>query len=227
MKVLAFSGGKDSWACLWLNKDRLDNIVVVWVNTGKNYPEMLETIALAKSICPNFGEITVDRDGQNAYHGIPAEIVPVNWTRFGQKFTSEKSVMIQAYTNCCYENIGKNLHEYCIQRGYTEMIRGQRNSEGHKSTARDGDVVDGITYRQPIENWSSQEVLEFNAKHMQIPDHFRFNHTSMDCYDCTAFAKESKDRVAYMEQKYPLLYAEYKSRNDALQGALKEALEIQ
>ena len=85
MKVLAFSGGKDSWACLWLNKDRLDNIVVVWVNTGKNYPEMLETIALAKSICPNFGEITVDRDGQNAYHGIPAEIVPVNWTRFGQK----------------------------------------------------------------------------------------------------------------------------------------------
>lgn len=223
--ALAFSGGKDSWACLWLNKDRLHEIIVIWVNTGKNYPEMLDTIDNAKTICPNFVEVTVDRDGQNAYHGIPADVVPINWTRQGQEVTGRKPAMIQPYLNCCYDNIGANVQEYCQRHGITHLIRGQRNDEGHKSSSRDGCVVDGITYLQPIENWTAQEVLNFNAKHMELPDHFQFNHSSMDCYDCTAYASESQDRIEYTQANHPALYAEYAARKAMLTDALTQAME--
>jgi len=222
--ALAFSGGKDSWACLWLNRHRLADIQVIWVNTGKIYPEMLKTIALAKEVCPNFVEILVDRDGQNAYHGIPADVVPVDWTRLGQEVTGAKPFMIQSYLNCCYENIGANLQRYCKENGITELIRGQRLDEAHKSTARDGTVVDGITYRQPIETWSAGQVLDFVAGFMELPEHFRFAHSSMDCYDCTAFSKESQDRIAHMKAAHPILFREYEARKARLDHALCEAM---
>ena len=223
--ALAFSGGKDSWACLWLNKDNLNDILVIWVNTGKNYPEMLETIGRAKALCPNFIELIVDRDGQNAYHGIPADVVPINWTRVGQEVTDKKRVMIQPYLNCCHENIGANLQKYCKDNGVTHLIRGQRNDEGHKSSARDGAEVEGITYLQPIETWTAQQVLDFVAQHMPLPDHFRFKHSSMDCYDCTAYRAESKDRIAYTKKHHPAIYDEYASRKLALDEALIQSLE--
>lgn len=226
-KALAFSGGKDSWACLWLLKDQLAEITVIWVNTGKNYPEMLETINKARALCPNFVEIVSDRVGQNARNGIPSDVVPINWTPLGQQVTHKKDVMVQAYTFCCHENIGMQLHTYCMNNGITHLYRGQRNDEGHKSSARNGDTFDGITYLQPIEDWSAEKVISFNAKHMDLPDHFEFNHSSMDCYDCTAFTAESKDRIAYTKLNHPDLYQEYRVRKDALTGAIREALAVE
>jgi 3'-phosphoadenosine 5'-phosphosulfate sulfotransferase (PAPS reductase)/FAD synthetase len=223
--ALAFSGGKDSWACLWLHRDRLADITVIWVNTGKNYPELLATIEKARALCPNFVELIVDRDGQNSHHGIPADVVPINWTRQGQQFTGAKPVTIQPYLLCCYENIVMHLQGYCKAQGVTHLIRGQRNDEGHRSSARDGDVVDGIVYLQPIENWTGDEVLEFVGRHMALPDHFQFAHSSMDCYDCTAYATESKDRIAHMKDHHPILFAEYDKRKTALNNALRQALE--
>lgn len=220
--ALAFSGGKDSWACL-LQAD-LENTTVLWVNTGKNYPEMLETISKARQMCPHFVELIVDRDGQNAHNGLPSDVVPINWTSLGQVYTGAKPVKVQSYLQCCIENIGANLQRYCKEFGFTHLIRGQRNDEGHKSAARNGDVVDGITYIQPIEDWTEQQVIEFVASKMELPGHFRFKHSSMDCYDCTAFARESRDRVAYTKEKHPALYAEYWSRKQALDGALSEAM---
>ncbi len=224
MLGLAFSGGKDSWACLWLNRHRLSNLVVIWIDTGKNYPEMLATIELAKTMCPNFATVTVDRDGQNAFHGLPSDVVPINWTRHGQEVTSKKPVMIQSYIQCHHENIGMNLQAYCKAQDITRLIRGQRNNDGHKSSARDGSIVDGIVYEQPIENWTTQEVLDYVAQHMPLPEHFKFKHSSMDCYDCTAFASESIDRIAYTAQKHPELHALYAKRNQALKTALSESM---
>lgn len=223
--ALAFSGGKDSWACLWLNKDRLHEIVVLWVDTGKNYPEMLATIEKAKAMCPNFTTITVDRAGQNAYHGLPADVVPVNWTRLGQMVTHEKPVMIQPYLQCCYENISGPLNDFCKRHGITHLIAGQRNQEGHKATSRDGDLVDGVTRLHPIESWTEQQVLDFVSLHMPLPEHFQFQHSSMDCYDCTAFAAESRDRVSFMKECHPELYQQYAVRKMALNEALRQSME--
>lgn len=222
---LAFSGGKDSWACLWLFRDLLDEITVFWVDTGKNYPELLATIEYAKSLCPNFVAIPADRDEQNMRQGLPADVVPVQWTKVGQQFSGEKSVTIQPYLTCCYENIALPLHRAALAHGITHLIRGQRDEERHKSPSRSGAVVDGgIKYIHPIEGWTSEDVLSFVGKHMPLPEHFKFKHSSMDCYDCTAYRQESADRVAFMRERHPDLYAKYQARDAQIQAALREAL---
>jgi 3'-phosphoadenosine 5'-phosphosulfate sulfotransferase (PAPS reductase)/FAD synthetase len=225
MKIgLAFSAGKDSFACLFLNRDRLADITVIWVNTGKAYPETLALVEHARQICPNFVEVKVDRDQQNGLRGLPADIVPIAWTGIGQKASGKKPYSIQPYLTCCYENIGMQLHHAAKEFGITHLIRGQRNDESHKSTARDGDVVDGIVYLQPIEEWDRARVLAYLADQMEVPAHFAIGHSSLDCYDCTAYAHESKDRIAYMQDKHPELYRKYITRKNKVDFALTESL---
>lgn len=222
--ALAFSGGKDSWACLWLNSDFLNDITVVWVNTGKNYPELLESVALAKSICPNFVEVKSNKDLQNSLYGLPADVVPIRFTKFGQSQSGNKPITIQPYISCCYENIALPLMNFCKDNGITTLIRGQRLDEGHKSTATDGSIVDGITFSQPIETWTSEEVIRFVEVHMDIPDHFRFKHSSMDCYDCTAYKSETSDVRGYAETTHPKLFAEYKLKDDAIKTVVLDSI---
>lgn len=222
--ALAFSGGRDSWACLWLNASRLSEILVIWVNPGKNYPEALAMIDLAKSMCPNWLEVKTNREAQNAYEGLPSDVVPIAWTRLGQQVTKQKPVSVQSYLGCCFENIAGPLHAAAKANGITHLIRGQRLDEAHKSPARDGDLVEGITYLQPIETWTRDEVMAHLATKMEIPDHFAFDHSSLDCYDCTAYVSASRDRVGWMKEAHPALYAEYETRHSALSAAIQEAV---
>ena len=94
--VLWFSGGKDSMACLYLLKDYLSDITVLWSNTGKNHPELLDTVSRAKKLCPNFIEIKTNRDAQWKENGLPSDIVPIDYTKIGQGVTCKKKVMIQS-----------------------------------------------------------------------------------------------------------------------------------
>lgn len=224
---LAFSGGKDSWACLWLNRERLGEITVLWVDTGKNFPELLKTVEMAKEMCPNFVRVPVDRDAQNSSWGLPSDVVPVQWTVAGQRFTGRKPVTIQPYLSCCYDNISSPLHRAALDHGITHLIRGQRSDEAHTSPSRDGTIVEGITYLHPIENWSRDDVMEFLSRHMEIPAHFSLNHSSMDCYDCTGYRSESRDRIAFMRKHHPDLYAKFFVRNAQVNAALREALDTE
>jgi 3'-phosphoadenosine 5'-phosphosulfate sulfotransferase (PAPS reductase)/FAD synthetase len=223
---LAFSTGKDSLACLLLNKDRLDQITVFWVNTGKAYPESLRLVDYAKSISPNFVEINTNQQFQNDQNGLPSDVVPINWTAVGQVYTCKKDVTIQSYLQCCFENISTPLHQAAKEHGITHLIRGQRNDEDMKATSRDGDVVDGITYLHPIERWSRLDVLDFIARNIEIPEHYSLGHTSLDCFDCTAYQKETKDVSSYRELKHPELHKQYLDRKEKLDSAIREALEI-
>lgn len=222
--ALGFSGGKDSWACLWLNYDRLHEIDVIWVNPGKSYPELLDTVALARELCPRFHEIKTDRDAQNAAWGLPSDIVPVDWTVYGRQFAGPKPITLQPYFHCCYENIGAALVAHAKALGCTHLIRGQRNDEGHVSASRDGDVVDGLVYVQPIETWTKSEVLEYVSQFMELPAHFALEHSSMDCYDCTAYRAASKDRIEYTRIEHPVLFEAYARRKAAVDSAVQAAL---
>lgn len=211
--ALAFSGGKDSLACLLLKQDELKDIVVVWVNTGKNFPEVMETVEKYRSICPEFVELGVDRDKQNEEFGVPSSVVPILNTRYGNFAASVSLPRIQSDIECCLANIGKPLHAWCKENGITRLIRGQRNDDQLRGPMRDGEVFDGITYEHPIENWSRQDVLAFLEKNLgKLPWHMYMDHSSMDCYDCTGYPDHSKDRVAVMRDKYPAMYAEFDER---------------
>jgi phosphoadenosine phosphosulfate reductase len=224
MLGLAFSGGKDSLACWYLYREK--NPIVFWANTGKAYPETIEIINRIKAQAVEFIEVVSNQQSQIEKFGLPSDIVPINNTKDGMELTKQKSVMVQNYLNCCYENKSKPLMEAAKERGITQMIRGQRLDESHKSTAKHGSIVNGIMFIQPIETWTKEQVLAFLRTQCQLPEHYAIDHSSLDCYDCTAYLEHSADRVAWMKEKHPNLHEKYKINMAALKSALLPTLEL-
>jgi phosphoadenosine phosphosulfate reductase len=224
MLGLAFSGGKDSLACWYLYKDQ--NPIVFWANTGKAYPETVDLVNKIKSEAIEFIEVMSDQKGQIEAFGLPSDIVPIDSTKEGMLLTEQKPVMVQSYLNCCYQNISKPLMEAAKQRGITQMIRGQRLDESHKSTAKHGSIVDGIMFLQPIETWSKEQVFAFLRTQGELPEHYAIEHSSLDCYDCTAYLNHSADRVAYTKEKHPKLYEEYKISMEKLKSAVLPVFQL-
>jgi len=221
MLALAFSGGKDSLACWYLYKDK--DPLVIWVNTGKNYPEALAFVETIRAQS-RFIEVKTDQGAQNAVKGIPSELVPINHTELGFYANGEKPIKVQSYLQCCWDNISMPLHNKCKELGVTHLIRGQRLEEEYKSPARNGTVVDGIEYIQPIETWTKQQVMDFIMSRGPVPEHFKMDHSSLDCFDCTAFLEHSKDRIAWTKEKHPEKYAQFKVRFDALRTAIHSSM---
>ncbi len=221
MRALAFSGGKDSMACLHLLHNSLD--CAIYVDTGFAYPETLALVDYARGLVP-LEVVRSDRAAQNALYGLPADVVPVNWTALGQAMTSKKPVMVQSYLECCYANIVQPLWAAAKRLGVTELVFGERAEENHRSTSRDGDMVEGIRRLHPIEGWTEARVMDYLRDRMEIPAHYAVKHSSLDCFDCTGFASDSSDRVQWTKEKHPEYHAAYAARAAALAGALKEAL---
>ncbi len=219
--ALAFSGGKDSLACFYLMRGQLE--CAIYVDTGFAYPETRKIVEMVAKLIP-MHIVKSDRKGQNEREGLPADVVPINWTKVGHLVTSPKPTAIQSYLQCCWENISAPLLQAAHTIGVTHLVIGQRNNETHKSISRSGAVVDGIVRVQPIEEWTGQQVMDYLATKMEVPAHFSLKHSSLDCYDCTAFEHESYDRVRWTAERYPAFYAEYAGRRAAIDAALKESL---
>jgi len=223
MLGLAFSGGKDSLACWYLYREM--NPVVFWVNTGKGYPETLQIVEEIRKEAKEFIEVKSNQQLHHETFGLPSDIVPINNTVLGMKFTGQKPITVQSYLGCCYDNITAPMLEATKKRGITQLIRGQRLDEGHKSTATNGTVIEGIEYLQPIEHWTKQQVFDYLIEQRgSLPEHYYIGHSSLDCYDCTAFVAESKDRVAWTKKKHPKLFKIYKQKMNDLKSSINSCL---
>lgn len=220
-KVLALSGGKDSLACLFLMKDELD--CAIYVDTGYSYPETHEVIDLAKKFI-TVHTVNVNRDANFVQHGIPSDVVPVEWTATGQAMTGQKPYMIQASLQCCFDNLSRPLLEKAKSLGATHIVYGQRNEETHKSPSRNGTVFEGMTRIHPIESWSRDDVMAFLAKRIDIPAHFHLTRSSLDCYDCPAYRSVSRDLHAWTEEAHPEFYAAYSQNYNAVLHAIEAAI---
>jgi phosphoadenosine phosphosulfate reductase len=204
--ALFFSGGKDSLACLELCKPYLDRIVVIWVNTGSNFPEVEECVTKVALEVPNFVEITSNQAWSVEVNGYPADVVPVNFTKLGQCFTNIKDIALRSYLECCNENIWTPAYLKVQELGITGVIRGQRSDESHRSPLNTGEVVDGIEYFFPLQDWTNEDVNDYLVKQgVELTERLMMrSHTSLDCWNCTAFTENSVERMEYMKKHHPV-----------------------
>jgi predicted transcriptional regulator len=59
----------------------------------------------------------------------------------------------------------------------------------------------------------------------ELPGHYELEHSSMDCYDCTAFAAHSHDREKKKKKHYPDLYKDYQEKIRKVHSVLAVPME--
>ena len=210
MRILAFSGGKDSLACLYLLKNDWNNITIVWVNTGAYFQEDLDRIEKIRQLVPNFVEIKTNQEKQIKENGFPVDLLPVRNEYGIQLLTGEKKPLLQTFMSCCGANIMMPLHNWSIKNGVTEIIRGQKNTDKLKGQVYDGLVVDGITYKLPIQDWTDNQVIEYLGD--RLPEHYKYTTGGLDCWNCTAYLHENKEKMEYIKLFHPEKYLEVNRR---------------
>jgi 3'-phosphoadenosine 5'-phosphosulfate sulfotransferase (PAPS reductase)/FAD synthetase len=195
--ALLFSGGKDSLACLYLNKHRWDSIFVVWLNTGAADDEMLEYMDKWKLVLPRFVELKSNQPHNVSTYGWPVDVLPVNNTILGKQITGESGPKMQSYLDCCAANIWMPIHFGLKGLGVTKAIKGQRADDAKKSTSKDGDTRDGITFEMPIQDWTEEQVFEYLKEQGAelAPGYKKGEKTGRDCWDCTAYLGDNSTRI--------------------------------
>jgi 3'-phosphoadenosine 5'-phosphosulfate sulfotransferase (PAPS reductase)/FAD synthetase len=221
VRVLQFSGGKDSLACLELLRPEWDDITVLWVNTGAAFPET-ENLMRALNV-PHFLEVKSDQPSQIMKYGWPVDIVPVTHTDFGRKVEDHQKQLMQPSQLCCSMNIWQPMMKASKDLGATTIIRGQRNAEARKSPIRSGHIEDGIEYLFPIEDWTSQQVRDFLSE--TLPAHYAYVDTSLDCWDCTAYLNENVGKMHYMQDFHPEKYLIVNQRLKEIRHAVQSELD--
>jgi hypothetical protein len=85
-----------------------------------------------------------------------------------------------------------------------------------RGPCKDGDVVDGVTYRFPVAGWSRLHVSDFVSRHaaeLMPPGYAEGEHSSRDCMDCSAYLEDNEARLRHLP---PAMLKRYGSAPHAL-----------
>lgn len=219
--VLMFSGGRDSLACLFLMKKWLNKILVLWVNAGDEFPENESIIREHTKDLPNFCEVKSDVKSFIHQHGFPSDVVPINYSEYGQQFSGKKDFLVTSQYHCCATNKWQPAYQKIIEHGATLVIRGDRADEKLHATLKSGAIDNGIEFLFPIENWTREDVDSYlKEQGFVAPEHFAFEESSLDCMCCTGFRNQHADRLEYMKKKYSERLLENKQAEMLIDGAI-------
>ena len=112
------------------------------------------------------------------------------------------------------------------EMGITHIVRGQKDCDHRKAPISDGDVIDGVTYLLPLQHWTDADVLAFLAEQgVELPAHYAYGASSMDCWDCTAYLYEPQ-RFNYLRAKHPERFAVVRERLNEIGDTLRQSLNI-
>lgn len=189
--ALQFSAGKDSAACLWLLRDWWDRIDVVWCSGGNPRPEAVEYMLSIAQQVPNFKIVEGRQAEWVAEHGHPVDVLPFTASACGKLAHPAEGPKLSLVSDCCWANLWQPMAEFVSSGGYTGVIRGQKASDCLTSPITSGAVVNGVEYYFPLEGWSDLDVFEYLGP--RVPRSYtRGLHSSLECIDCTAYAKENR-----------------------------------
>lgn len=216
--VLQFSGGKDSLACLYLLEPRWHEITVAWVNTGAAFPQTIELMKRIRTQVPHFLEIMAEQSIEQDGH--PVDVLPIAATTWGHQFEGETGPRFQSRYTCCASALWAPMQKAMRELGATTIIRGQKLRDAKKTPIRSGQVIEGITYEFPLEDWTDADVRYFlTEKKIALPDNYRYMSTGLDCWNCTAYLDENAGRLKYMQEWHPEKY-------NYVYGVLSELSEV-
>lgn len=218
--ALQLSGGRDSIACLYLMRPYWDNLTVYWLDTGAAYPETIAMMQQIREMVPNFAVIQGNQPNVIKEFGIPTDIMPVSATPMGITGSGKGELMQDRYS-CCVRSIMLPMHQRMIDDGITLIIRGQKNSDRFKSTVRSGNVLDGIEFLFPIEDWDTRKVMRYlSDEGAPIPRFYEVLNTMPDCMNCSAWWEEGASK--YLRRYHYQQYLENQSRLDTINQAISE-----
>ena len=221
-RALAFSGGKDSLACVYLLADRLPDLTVYHVDTGDFLPETRAVVQGIERVAPRFVRIETDAAAWMAENGMPSDLLPFASHAVGRMVGQER-VKLSARYDCCFANVMWPLYERIKADGNTLLIRGTKRCDEARFPAYSGDVIDGVEVFHPIEDWSDEDVWEYlqsvGAKPSLAYERVR---RSMDCARCPAWWSEG--RGAYLKQHHPQMFADYQGRLATVYSGLDGSL---
>jgi len=205
--ALMFSGGRDSLACLHLCQPFLDQITVVWVNPGNPYPETIAQMAEVRASVPNFIEVPGNQPDFIRDFGYPADVVPMSMTKMGRAFSRTPGVVVTSYMACCSANLWEPAARHIENAGYTGVIRGDRLEDALKPPLQSGDILNGVEYLFPLEQYTAAQVLDLVGQ--SLPKSYaRGVRTSLDCMNCTAYMAHNGERLADLKTTSPKTYSE-------------------
>ena len=207
--ALSFSGGKDSTACVWLLRDRLDEVVLYHLDTGDLLPEVVEVVDAVRAMAPRFVTIRSDVAGWIGVHGLPSDLVPHSAHPVGQAM-AEGGRIVSRY-DCCAANLMNPLYERIRADGHTLLIRGTKRSDMKRLPMRPGEVLGGLELMLPVLEWSDGEVLDY-LRREGAPVSSAYGHfTNLpECATCPAWWVER--RADYLRGRHPELFRRYQER---------------
>jgi 3'-phosphoadenosine 5'-phosphosulfate sulfotransferase (PAPS reductase)/FAD synthetase len=230
-KILQFSGGKDSAACLHMFRDD-PNVVALWVDTGNSFPHVKSYVY---KMCNDYGmalhvtspEIPViEWQEQN---GLPADVVPWDSTPFMKWMVKDDfGTSLVPYTTCCSANIWEPMNNATNKIGSKHVIRGSKKCDGHVGVPHGFTDQSGIYYESPLWDWTDADVFSYIEKNdIPLPDNYSASadSDSLDCWCCTAYrGKSGTFRAEYLKDNYPELHKIAHPKNMAVVNAVKSAV---
>jgi 3'-phosphoadenosine 5'-phosphosulfate sulfotransferase (PAPS reductase)/FAD synthetase len=225
--VVAWSGGKDSTALLYLVLQQNPEIDVVWVNTGVEYPECTKFIReltqewkinlhIAKppmtfwQATEKYGYPFWGKGNSSGYWYNRVEL----WNRKGRHELARIIDVAKASNECCRilkENPAKKLYK---ELGVDCIILGNMVSESHQrllTWMKKGDYFYSISEKRwklwPFFAWTDDDIWEFH-KIYDIPHSpiYDKGHRRNGCWPCLMDLKYPDNHFRALRHSHPKLW---------------------
>lgn len=207
--ALLFSGGKDSLACFYLCEPWWDRLTLVWVDTGRNLQEVEVIVTDCAKRVGRVARLTSDQHTFVTHHGHPTDVVISDSTGLGQLVTRkgiERGPRVCDKWECCKANIWDPIARWMATTDCTAVIKGQKACDhyfgpswGLPATKADGSPLEMCL---PVLDWTDDDCRKF-LKDRGNPELLALEHTSFDCWDCTAYWEGLPGRIQYLKQHHP------------------------